>query len=61
MSHIAGTAQLDNQSLGHNINPFDIVAYLAPPDRASYPEHAWRAHYRGIALNTPDEQPYPIP
>lgn len=61
MSHIAGTAQLDNQVLGHNINHFDIVNYLAPRDRASYPEHAWRAHYRDIALNTPDEQPYPIP
>ncbi len=61
MSHIAGTAQLDNQVLGHNVNHFDIVDYLAPRDRASYPEHAWRLHYRDIALNTPDEQPYPIP
>ncbi|MEP7302411.1 MAG: NAD(P)-binding domain-containing protein [Caldimonas sp.] len=61
MSHIAGTAQLDNQALGHNVNHFDIVEYLAPRDPASYPEHTWRAHYRDIALNTPDEQPYPIP
>ena len=61
MSHITGTAQLDNQTLGYNVNHFDIVDYLAPRDRASYPEHAWRAHYRDIALNTPDEQPYPIP
>ena len=61
MSHIAGTAQLDNQTLGYNVNHFDIVDYLAPRDRASYPEHAWRAHYRDLALNTPDEQPYPIP
>jgi cation diffusion facilitator CzcD-associated flavoprotein CzcO len=61
MSHIAGTAQLDNQTLGYNVNHFDIVDYLAPRDRGSYPEPAWRAHYRDLALNTPDEQPYPIP
>ena len=61
MSHIAGTARLDNQVLGHNINHFDIVDYLAPRDPASYPEHAWRAHYSDIAMNTPDDRPYPIP
>jgi hypothetical protein len=61
MSHIAGTAQLDKQVLGHNVNHFDIVDYLAPRDPASYPEPAWRAHYRDIALKTPDDQPYPIP
>lgn len=61
MSHIAGTARLDDGVLGHNVNHFDIVDYLAPRDPASYPEPAWRAHYRDIALNTRDEQPYPIP
>lgn len=61
MSHIAGTARLDNETLGHKLNHFDIVDYLAPRDPASYPPNTWRAHYRDIALNTPDERPYPIP
>lgn len=61
MSHIAGTAQLDNEVVGHNINHFDIVEHLAPRDAASYPADSWRALYRDIALNTPDEEPYPIP
>ena len=61
MSHIAGTARLDNEPLGHNVNHFDIAEHLAPRDPASYPPDTWREHYRDIALNTPDEQPYPIP
>jgi hypothetical protein len=61
MSHIKGTARLDNEPLGHRLNHFDIVEHLAQRDPASYPPDVWRAHYRDIALNTPDEQPYPIP
>jgi len=61
MSHIRGTAQLDNEAVGHKVNHFDIVNYLAPRDPGSYPPDAWRTHYRDIALNTPDEQPYPLP
>jgi hypothetical protein len=61
MSHIAGTARLDNEALGHNVNHFDIAEHLAPRDPASYPPDIWREHYRNIALNTPDERPYPIP
>ena len=61
MSHIAGTAQLDNEALGRKVNHFDIVDYLAPRDPASYPPDTWRAHYRDMALNTPDDQPYPFP
>jgi hypothetical protein len=61
MSHIRGTARLDNEALGHRLNHFDVVDYLGPRDPASYPPDGWRAHYRDIALNTPDEQPYPIP
>ena len=60
MSHIAGTAQLDNELLGYNSNHFDIVEHLAPRDAASYTADSWRAFYRDIALNTPDEEPYPI-
>ncbi len=61
MSHVRGTARLDNEALGFRLNHFDIVDYLAPRDPASYPPDAWRTHYRDIALNTPDDQPYPIP
>jgi cation diffusion facilitator CzcD-associated flavoprotein CzcO len=61
MSHIRGTAQFDDEVLGYKVNHFEIVDYLAPRDPASYPPEDWRTHYRGIALNTPDEQPYPIP
>jgi hypothetical protein len=61
MSHIAGTARLDNDALGHNVNHFDIVDHLAPRDPASYPPDLWRDHYRDIALSTPDDRPYPIP
>ncbi len=61
MSHIRGTAQLDNETLGYKVNHFDIVAHLAPRDCASYPPDAWRSHYRDIALGTPDGQPYEVP
>lgn len=61
MSHIRGTARLDDQMHGHKINHFEIVNYLAPRDPASYPPDTWRAQYHDIALNTPDEQPYAIP
>jgi len=61
MSHINGTARLDNEALGHRLNHFDVVDYLAPRDPASYPPDAWRAQYQDMALSTPDEQPYPIP
>ncbi len=61
MSHIRGTAQMDSEPLGYKVNHFEIADYLAPRDPASYPPDSWRAHYRSIALNTPDEQPYDIP
>jgi cation diffusion facilitator CzcD-associated flavoprotein CzcO len=61
MSHIRGTARLDNEAMAHQLNHFEIVDYLAPRDPASYPGDVWQAQYRGLALNTPDEHPYPIP
>ena len=61
MSHIRGTAHFENKVVGHKINHFDIVDYLAPRDPASYPPATWQAHYRDIALNTSDGQPYAIP
>jgi hypothetical protein len=61
MSHIRGTARLDAEVLGHKVNHFEIVNYLASRDPASFPPETWRTLYRDIALGTPDEQPYPIP
>lgn len=61
MSHIRGTAQLDFEVTGHKLNHFDIVNHLAPRDSASFPPDTWRDHFRDLALNTPDGQPYPIP
>lgn len=61
MSHISGTARLDNSVVGHKVNHFDIVNHLAPRDPGSYPPDTWQAHYRDIALNTPDGEPYPLP
>ena len=61
MSHIRGTAQLDNEVLASRLNHFDIVAYLAPRDTASYPPDTWQGFYRDMALNTRDDEPYSIP
>jgi hypothetical protein len=60
MSHIAGTARLDDTVLDGNVNHFAIVNHLGPRDPASYAGD-WRAQYRRLALDTPDEQPYPLP
>lgn len=59
-SHIRGTARLDRVPVPHKINHFDLVQYLAPRDPASFPGD-WRAQYRDLALQTPDDRPYPIP
>lgn len=61
MSHIRGTARLDNEVLAGRLNHFDLVEYLADRDPASYPPETWRAFYRDVALNTPDDEPYAIP
>ncbi|WP_137921589.1 NAD(P)/FAD-dependent oxidoreductase [Hydrogenophaga sp. 2FB] len=61
MSHIRGTARFDNVAVGRRVNHFAMVDYLAARDPASYPPDTWRAFYRDVALNTPDEQPYAIP
>ena len=61
MSHILGTAQLDMVALGHKLNHFDIVSHLAPLDAGSFEPGAWQQQYRALALQTPDEQAYPLP
>jgi cation diffusion facilitator CzcD-associated flavoprotein CzcO len=60
MSHIRGTADLGLEPVTHNINHFDLVSFLAPRDPASFPA-GWEKHYRDMQLETPDDQPYPIP
>jgi hypothetical protein len=60
MSHIRGTARLDMATPGHKINHFEIVRHLIPRDPASYPEGRGWEFYRDIALDTPDDQHYPL-
>jgi hypothetical protein len=61
MSHIRGTARLDRVPVGHKINHFEIARYLAQRDPGSYTEARGWDFYRDLALNTPDDEPYPIP
>ena len=61
MSHILGTAQLDMVGVDHKVNHFDIVSHLAPRDSGSFEPGAWQEQFRRLALQTPDEQPYPVP
>jgi hypothetical protein len=61
MSHIAGTAQLDLAAVGHKVNHFDIVSHLAPRDSGSFAPGAWQEQFRRLALQTPDDEPYPLP
>ena len=60
MSHIRGTARLDPVQVGHKVNHFDLVTHLAPRDPGSFEPGAWQQQFRDIALNTPDDQPYPV-
>lgn len=61
MAHIKGDARLDLEPIGHRLNHFEIVEHLAARDPVSYPPDTWRAYYRELALDTADNQPYPIP
>ena len=61
VSHICGTAQLDMVSLAHRLNHLDMVKYLAERDSGTYGHGQGWAYYRDLALNTPDDQPYPMP
>jgi hypothetical protein len=60
VSHIRGTARLDLQPVGHKVNHFDIVRHLEPRDPGSYPPGRGWDWYRTIALETPDDRPYPL-
>jgi hypothetical protein len=60
MSHIRGTADLGLEPVTHNINHFDLVGFLAARDPANFTP-GWQKYYRSLQLETPDDQPYPIP
>jgi len=45
----------------HRVNHFALVDYLAERDPDSFPAGQWRTQYRALALETPDDRPYPIP
>ncbi len=61
MSHICGTARLDMEPLAQQVNHFDIARYLVPLDAGTYPEGRGWDFFRELALNTPDDQAYPLP
>ena len=60
MSHIRGAARLDMAAADHKINHFEIVRHLAARDPGSYPEGRGWDWYRAMALDTPDDRPYPL-
>lgn len=61
MLHIRGTARLDMEPLGYKLNHFDIAKYLSERDPGTYTEAQGWDFYRRLALETPDDQPYPLP
>lgn len=60
MSHVRNSAKLDMAPIAHNINHLEIARYLAERDPGSYPEGRGWEYIRQLALNTPEDQPYPF-
>jgi len=44
----------------HILNHLDIARYLAERDPGSFPEGRGWDHIRKLALNTPEDEPYPF-
>lgn len=61
MSHIRGTAQLDMGPVPHKLNHFDMIRYLADRDAGTYADPRGWEFFRQLALNTRDDQTYPLP
>jgi hypothetical protein len=61
MSHLLGKAALTMEPVTHKVNHLDLVAYLAEREPENFPPGEWRQRFRTIALETPDDQPYPMP
>lgn len=60
VSHIRGTAQLDMEPVADRLNHFDIVRHLAARDAGSYAGDRGWDFYRALAMDTPDDRPYPL-
>jgi hypothetical protein len=60
MSHIRGTARLDMAPHAHRLNHLDMARHLAERDPGSFGEEGWE-RCRAMALETADDQPYPLP
>jgi hypothetical protein len=61
MSHIVGRARLDLQPLPYRLNHLEMVRHLALRDPGSFAGADADAWCRDVGLNTPDDQPYPMP
>ena len=61
MSHIRGTAHLDEAVVPIKLNHFELIKFLAARDPASFPPDTWHAAYQNLAMQHPPEEPMPIP
>lgn len=61
VSHICGTATLDETPVADKLNHFELIKFLAARDPASYPPATWHAAYKNLTLHHPAEEPMPIP
>jgi Pyridine nucleotide-disulphide oxidoreductase len=61
VSHIRGTATLDETPVTHKLNHFELIKFLAARDPASYPPATWHDAYKNLTLQHPPEEPMPIP
>lgn len=61
VSHITGHAQLDLEPLPYRLNHLEMVRHLAQRDPASFGGEDPDAFCRRLGLDTPDDQPYPMP
>jgi hypothetical protein len=60
VSHIRGTARLDMEAT-HRLNHLELARHFAERDPGLRDEEQRWEFYRDLALNTPDDQPYPFP
>lgn len=60
VSHIQGRAQLDLEPTPWRLNHLDMALHLAARDRGSFGTDG-ATWCRRIGLETPDDQPYPMP
>jgi hypothetical protein len=59
MSHIRGAARLDMEPTPYRLNHLDFARHLVARD-PSAGENAWQ-DLRTVAMQTPDDAPYPMP